>query len=52
MLSLRMVSVLSFHAYQNKMEIGQFMLAKWDLGLMMEHGRFVLKAERVMGWII
>ena len=41
-----MVSVLSFPAYQNKMELGQFMLATWDN---MEHCHFCPKSKRVMG---
>ena len=44
-----MVSVLSFPAYQNKMELGQFMLATWDLGMMMEHGHFCPKIKKSDG---
>ena len=44
-----MLSVLSFPAYQNKMELGQFMLATWDLGMMMEHGHFCPKIKKSDG---
>ena len=40
-----MMSVLSFHAYQNQME----MLATWDFGMTMEHGHFCPKIRKSDG---